>query len=492
MRSIAAVLLVLAAASASPATAQPAAPPVPQAAAPAAADTPATAQAMRLLRAAQTTDETGFRLLVKDIYPTADFATAEWNEMRDHLAQMQFHGVASASATHAELYVFNSGMERWMKAVVDVAPTEPHTISYFGLRMSTRPPDIPAPPRLQPDQLIAAARSMIDTEAAGGRFSGAVLVASGDQTLFAGAYGKADETTNTPNKVTTQFRFGSIGKMFTAVAIMQLAQAGKLDLDAPVGRYLPDYPNAEIAAKVTINELLTHSGGTGDIFGPDFDAHRDTLRTPSDYVALYGARPPLFPPGSRQDYSNYGFMLLGRIVEVVAGQSFDAYLQQHIFTPAGMTTTGMQPESVAMPNRAVAYSNVAGHLEAVTGKSLAARGARTDGYVEYRGGPAGGGYSTVEDFQRFGRALTSNRLLDAEHTALLTQGRVRLPNGVMAGYDFGGPTEDGRRFIGHAGGAPGQSAVFRIYPDGYTIVVLANRDPPAAERIMTFIADRLP
>ena len=102
------------------------------------------------------------------------------------------------------------------------------------------------------------------------QFSGAVLVTRDGRTLFEGAYGFADRERRVPNTPQTQFRVGSMNKMVTAVATLQLVQAGTLRLDAPIGTYLPDYPNAEMASKVTVHHLLTHTGGTGDIFGPQF------------------------------------------------------------------------------------------------------------------------------------------------------------------------------------------------------------------------------
>jgi D-alanyl-D-alanine carboxypeptidase len=148
-----------------------------------------------------------------------------------------------------------------------------------------------------------------------GELYGAVLIARDDRVLFRHAYGLADRTRGIPNTVGTRFRIGSMNKMFTAVAILQLVEAGKVKLTAPLGTYLRDYPNREVATKVTIHQLLTHTGGTGDIFGPAFDAHRKELRSLADYVKLYGKRGLEFAPGSRWAYSNYGFILLGVVIE---------------------------------------------------------------------------------------------------------------------------------------------------------------------------------
>ncbi len=113
-----------------------------------------------------------------------------------------------------------------------------------------------------------------------------------------------------------------MNKMFTATAILRLVQAKRLALDTPVGKVLTGYPNKNVATKVTIHHLLTHTGGTGDIFGPEFDARRLELRTLQDYVKLYGARDLTFEPGARWEYSNYGFLLLGAMIEKVTGKSY--------------------------------------------------------------------------------------------------------------------------------------------------------------------------
>src|SRR5262249_18452443 len=159
--------------------------------------------------------------------------------------------------------------------------------------------------------------------------------ASNGKTIFSQAYSLADRETKTPNTLNTRFRIGSMNKMFTAVATLQLVQEGKVHLDDPLIKYLPDYPNKDLATKVTIQHLLTHTGGTGDIFGPEFAAHRLEIRTLDDYVKLYGARPLRFDPGSKWEYSNYGFLLLGIVIEKASGQSYYDYVRDHVYKPAG-------------------------------------------------------------------------------------------------------------------------------------------------------------
>ena len=210
---------------------------------------------------------------------------------------------------------------------------------------------------------LADVDALLGEQAAADRFSGAVLVTRHGEVLFSDAVGLADRDGAIPNTLQTRFRIGSMNKMITAVAILQLVEAGKIELTAPVGDYLTDYPNSDVATTVTIHHLLTHTGGTGDIFGPTFDAHRDELRTHHDYVDLYGARGPEFEPGTRWAYSNYGFVLLGAVIEAVTGQTYYDYVDDHIYQPAGMTATGSLPESEAVPDRSIGYTKQPGASE---------------------------------------------------------------------------------------------------------------------------------
>jgi D-alanyl-D-alanine carboxypeptidase len=363
---------------------------------------------------------------------------------------------------------------------LEVEPDEPHRVVRLEMLPAARPPEL-AVPRLTDDELAAALRARLDADAAADRFSGAVMVARDGRTVFSGAFGLADRERGFPNTLSTRFRLGSMNKMFTATAVLQLVQAGKVRLDDPVGKLLPDYPNEEVAARVTVHHLLTHTGGTGDVFGPEFERHRLELRTLQDYVRVFGERGPAFPPGSRFGYSNYGMLVLGVIVETASGKDYYDYVRDHVFARAGMTRTGSAPEQEDVPGRAVGYTRRDREWRS------------NANMLPHRGTPAGGGYSTVEDLVRFAQALAARDLLDARHTELLTTGKVRTGNGGRYAYGFDETTAGGARAFGHGGGAPGMNGELRMYPEsGYVVAVLSNLDPPAADRVSRWIANRLP
>ena len=372
--------------------------------------------------------------------------------------------------------------DQFARFTMEVDPAEPHHIIKFDLGAIARPAEFPMP-RMSEEQALAALRTEIDRQVAADRFAGAVMVSKHGKPVFSKAYGLSDREKKTPNELNTRFRIGSMNKMFTAVSVLQLAQNGKIKLTAPLGEYLPDYPNKDVATKVTIHHLLTHTGGTGDFFGPQFDAHRLELRTLEDYVNLYGRRGLEFEPGSKWSYSNYGFLLLGVIVEKVSGQNYYDYVRDHVYAPAGMTSTGSLPEDQAVAQRSVGYTKFGG------GEAWQPN---TD-TLPYRGTSAGGGYSTVEDLQRFADALANHKLLDAHHTELLTTGKMDTGNGDKYAYGFMDRTQGGVRNFGHGGGAPGMNGELAVYPQsGYVVTVLANIDPPAAGRVAAFIGNRLP
>jgi len=347
----------------------------------------------------------------------------------------------------------------------------------MDIRPATLPPEFAAP-RMTMADALAAVKERAGQRAAADEFSGALLLARGERILMQQAWGFADRAKSRAATLETQFRLGSLNKMFTAVAILQLVDAGKLSLQGTVGQYLPNYPNRDVAAKVTVHHLLTHSGGTGDIFGPEFDAHRLQLKEHADYVALFGKRAPEFEPGSAEGYSNYGYVLLGRLIEAASGLSYYDYVQQHIYAKAGMHSTGSLPESQKVAARSQGYTKEDG------------RWVSNENTLPYRGMAAGGGYSTVGDMLRFAQALQAGKLIPKQ---LLLAATSAKGIGGGWGYGFALQGEGALHFYGGVGGAPGMNAELRIYPQsGYVLVGLSNFDPPAAENMVEFFCARMP
>ena len=454
---------------------------VAQSALPQLPDTPAANQAKGWLEVFNAGDVEKRRAFLQKNYPSRLERFDRETEMRRGTGGFDVMKVAESTPTKIVLLIQERLGEQFAQFTVEVEPAPPHAIKQFQLQVFPRPAEF-AIRHLNDNELVTSLRKRLDEVVAVDLFSGAVLVAKDGKTVFAQAYGLADREKKTPNTLKTRFRLGSMNKMFTAVATLQLVQNGKLDLKVPFGNYLTDYPNKDVASKVTIEQMLSHTGGTGDIFGPEFDKNRLELKTLQDYVKLYGNRGPEFEPGSRWQYSNYGFLLLGVIVEKVSGQNYYDYVRDHIFKPAGMIATASEPEDQVVADRSVGYM-----------RSDSTGWQRNTDTLPYRGTSAGGGYSTVEDLLKFATALQTNKLLKPQYTEMLTTGKVATPNGGKYAYGFQEATVNGTRCFGHGGGAPGMNGELKICPGpGYVVAVLANLDPSAATRVANFITNRLP
>lgn len=374
---------------------------------------------------------------------------------------------------------------RFAVAKLEVKDTDPPEVASMVIHLASES-DSGGPAgatRLTLDQAVKALESEAASAAANDQFSGAILVTQEGRILLQQAHGLADRKVQVKNTSDTRFRLGSMNKMFTATAVLQMVGGGKLDLDTPIGKYLPDYPNKELAGRVTVRHLLTHTGGTGDIFTPEYEKRRLEIRELADYVKLFGERGLLFPPGSRWEYSNYGYVLLGYLVERVSGVSYYEYVRRRIFEPAGMTATDSLPESDKVGQRSVGYMRRNGSW------------ANNMDTLPWRGTSAGGGYSTVGDLLRFAQALSKGTLLNKELLTAMTSRQAGPAGDTGRGYGFGMgvlDTPDMKRY-GHNGGAPGMNGDLRIYPrTGMVVVVLANLDPPAATRLAEFFEARMP
>ena len=330
--------------------------------------------------------------------------------------------------------------------------------------------------------------SYLNSLVAENKLSGAVLVAKDGVTVASKAAGIANKATGAPITLSTKFNLGSLNKMFTAVAIAQLAQAGRLSFTDPISKHLPDYPNKEVADKVTIHQLLTHTSGLGMYWNEKFMAQREKMVTVAAHLPLFASDPLLFAPGEKFQYSNSGYMVLGAIIEKLSGQDYYSYVQEHIYKPAGMTETGFYEPGKEIPNLAIGYSKMS-----PDGKKLEEARDNTN-MREVKGGPAGGGYSTVGDLVKFHVALRSHKLLNEEFTKLVTTGKVDAGGPIgRYGYGFGDKVFDGKHIVGHNGGSPGISANFEMYPElGYTAVILMNTDPPAMMPVIMGIRQRIP
>ncbi|HET8798780.1 MAG TPA: serine hydrolase domain-containing protein [Thermoanaerobaculia bacterium] len=307
------------------------------------------------------------------------------------------------------------------------------------------------------DEQIAALDRYVTALAEKGLFSGTVLLARDGKPRLSRAVGLADREKKSPMTIDTKMNLGSINKLFTKVAIAQLAAAGKLKLTDTVAALLPslDIPSADA---ITIEQLLEHRSGLGDFFGPRFfgDPHR--IATLADYATLFAGKPLEFEPGKGQRYSNAGYIVLGLIIEAKSGESYHDYVQRHIFAPAGMRDSGAWAWDADVANRAVGYTKRGpeGPLPELRPNVATLPG---------RGSSAGGGYSTAPDLLRFANAFTAGKFVDGEWSGWLTQGKLGAPAGPIG--------------LGVAGGAPGINAALEI--DGpWTLAVLANLDPPAA------------
>ena len=330
-------------------------------------------------------------------------------------------------------------------------------------------------------------QSYFDSLATENKLSGAVLVAKDGVTIASKAAGIANKATGAPIALNTKFNLGSMNKMFTAVAIAQLAQAGRLSFTDTISKHLPDYPNKEVADKVTIHQLLTHTSGMGLYWNEKFRTQREKLTTVAAHLPLFASDPLSFPPGEKFQYSNSGYMVLGAIIEKVSGQDYYSYVAEHIYKPAGMSDTGFYEPGKETPSVAIGYTRMG-----PDGKPLEEVQDNTN-IREVKGGPAGGGYSTAGDLVKFHMALRSYKLLNEEYTKLVTTGKVDA-GGPMGryGYGFGDKIFGGKHIVGHNGGSAGISANFEMYPElGYTAVLLMNADPPAMMPVIMGTRQRL-
>jgi CubicO group peptidase (beta-lactamase class C family) len=319
-------------------------------------------------------------------------------------------------------------------------------------------------------------------------FSGVVLVAKGGKTVFRHAYGMADQDWRIPNRADTRFHLGSIGKMFTAAATLRLADEGKLSLDDPLSKYVPEYAHPE-AAKITLKQLLTHSAGIGDWDGRQVKSELSGAQMAATMTA--GAESE---PGAHFSYSNAGYVLLQAVIEKVTGEPYAEAIEQLVFRPAGMAHSGSWPVEAIVANRATGYL----HTEDDP-LGLGPRFANHQ-FLGYGANGSGGQYSTADDMAAFLEAIASGRLLGPATTREMLTPRIDFagaPRPSKYGYGVDLGTCAGHATFGHEGGGANSgvsSIVTRTLDSDWTIIVMSNYDPPVAGdlafSICEFVAGR--
>lgn len=366
----------------------------------------------------------------------------------------------------------------------------PSSANSHTAKLSTPTATQSIPPALAPGGTL---EQFVRHLASQDQFSGTLLVARGTRPVLLQAYGQANKAKNLPNRPDTIYALGSVTKSFTALAIMQLAQQGKLAVQDHLGKYLSGFPPA-IANTVTIDQLLTHTSGMGDVLrNPQFQSESATWtsgeQTMEGLLDILRQQPPLmFTPGTQWHYSNSGYDVLGEIVQQVSGQSYYDYIRQHIFQAAGMSQTDFytRPQREQNPLFAHPYSLVGGQFVLPSrGPDGPKNGSHVDvsNMVEYIGYPSGSAYSTVEDMLRYSQALQTYQLLNEASTKLLMAGKIKtplFPNHQSDQYAYGlsDSLVNGQRIVWHNGGSGGIATEFDMYPTlGWTVIILSNYDP---------------
>jgi CubicO group peptidase (beta-lactamase class C family) len=307
----------------------------------------------------------------------------------------------------------------------------------------------------------AATKARLDQVAnsytANNAFMGTVLVVEGDQVLLDKGYGMADIEWSVPNVPEAKFRLGSITKQFTATLVLQLQQEGKLKIDDPVSKYLPDAPKAW--EKITLANLLGHTSGIPNFTNlKDFSVWSASPHTWADEYAFFKDKPLEFEPGSKFSYSNSNYEVLGAVIEKASGKDYADLLRERIFDPLGMKDSGLDTDFLVLPKRAEGYMPGPGGLIVARSESMTVPWA------------AGSIYSTTGDLLRWEHGLFGGKVLSGESLkAMTTPGKGDYGLGVMI------HEQDGVKVVEHGGGIEGFNTQLEYAPDRkICVVVLAN------------------
>ena len=444
------------------------------------AASPRQRMTLELLRAMNARDTVALRRFVDAHFvtsgpnaPTPEVRVGRLLAIRTNLGALDFQRADTSGPNEYVALVQNRRTEEWSRFALVLEETADPRIR--GLRVSPTPgPDAPTA-LLGDDQIVAQLRGYVERLASRDAFSGTVLLAKAGKPLYRAAFGEANKDFGAKNTIDTRFNLGSMNKMFTAVSVLQLVEKGKLSLDDTLGKFLPaGTMRPDVLSKVRIKHLLSHTSGLGSYFTDEWDGmSRARFRSVDDWMALVKHDSLAFEPGTKWSYSNTGMLVLGKVIEVASGQDYFAYVREHVYEPAGMTNSDAYELDRVNHNLAVGYE------PEETPKGVEYRNNLFQHVI--RGGPAGGGYSTVDDLTRFAEALKAGRLVSLASVQLLTTPKPALSSPE---YGFGFMMDEGGRVVGHSGGFPGINSQLDIYVgEPYTFAVMSNYGGASAQRV---------
>ena len=321
-----------------------------------------------------------------------------------------------------------------------------------------------SPNQAAPD--VARMEQVIQSYVSAKQFMGSVLVARGKDIVLDKGYGDANIEWEIPNSPSTKFRLGSITEQFTAASILLLEERGKLSVDDPVKKYMPDAPASW--DKITIYNVLTHTSGIPNFTSfPEYASLEPFAATPGQLVARFRDKTLDFQPGEKWSYSNSGYILLGYLIEKISGKSYEKFVQENIFTPLGMKDSGYDSNSAIIPHRAAGYvPTPSGPLNA--------------GYINMTVPlSAGALYSTTHDLLLWEQGLFGGKLLSAASLQKMT-----TPFKSDYAFGLGVRTVNGHKVIDHGGGIEGFNTYLAYYPDErVTVAVLGNLNGQTPQEI---------
>lgn len=379
-----------------------------------------------------------------------------------------FHSVVKSSENeiHALVKSINKA-DTYRLVVLETEDSPPHKIKFWDIQTADPPSEgMEDNDPMTEGEILEWVDKELKKLTEEEKFSGSFLIAKNGKPIFKNAYGLASREFNVPNKIDTKFNIGSINKAFTQVAIAQLLEQGKIALDDNIGKYINGFPE-NIAEKVTIKNLLLFTSGMSHYWVDEYWQKYLQIKTVSDLMEIIKKQPLDFEPGTDQQYSNSGYVVLGAIIEKVTGMDYYNYIRKYVYQPADMTNTDCYDLEQIIPNLATGY-----YPNQLPNPYMNNKFQNNIYQRAIVGSPAGGGYSTAEDLNKFVEALKSNKLASERYTNLAIGSFENLSNPEKrpSGFFFGG------------GGSHGiNSTIEADFESGYTVIALTNYPPPAAE-----------